>query len=51
MLKTKTVIEDDLKLLKVEYLSNHLSDFPQIKNWSSEDQTKIHNALNEDDLQ
>jgi hypothetical protein len=34
-------MEDDLKILKVEYLSNHWSDLPQIWNLSLEDQTKI----------
>ena len=34
-------MEDDIKILKVEYLSNHWSDLPQILNWSSEDQTKM----------
>ena len=34
-------MEDDLKILKVEYLSNHSSDPPQILNLSSVDQTKI----------
>ena len=43
-------MEDDLKILKVEYLSNHWSDFPQILNLSSGDQTKIKNTQNEDDL-
>ena len=43
-------MEDDLKILKVEYLSNHWLDLPQILNLSSGDQTKIKNALNEDDL-
>ena len=49
-------MEDDLKILKVEYLSNHWSDLPQILNWSSGDQIKIKNAWNgrrppmEDDL-
>ena len=38
---TSTPIEDDLKILKVEYLSNHWSDLPQILNLSSGDQTKI----------
>jgi hypothetical protein len=33
-------MEDDLKLLKDEYLSNHWSDLPQILNLSSWDQTK-----------
>ena len=32
-------MEDDLKILKVEYLSNHSSDFPQILNLSLGDQT------------
>ena len=44
-------MEDDLKLYKVEYLSNHWSDFPQILNLSSGDQTKIKNTWNEDYLQ
>ena len=44
-------MEDDLKILKVEYLSNHCSDFPQILNLSLGDQTKIKNVLNEDDFQ
>ena len=37
-------MEDDLKILKVEYLSNHWSDLPQIFNLSLGDQTKIKNA-------
>ena len=37
-------IEDDLKILKVEYLSSHLSDLSQILNLSSGDQIKIKNA-------
>ena len=41
-------MEDDLKILKVDYLSNHWSDLPQILNLSSGDQTE--NAWNEDDL-
>ena len=44
-------MEDDLIILKVEYLSNHWSDFPQILSLSSGDQTKIKNTQNEDDLQ
>ena len=44
-------MEDDLKILKVEYLRNHLSDFPQILNVNSGDQTKIKNPQKEDDLQ
>jgi hypothetical protein len=34
-------MEDDLKMLKVEYFSNHSSDAPQILNLRSGDQTKI----------
>jgi hypothetical protein len=34
-------MEDDLKILKVEYLSNHSLDPPQILNLSSGDQIKI----------
>ena len=37
-------MEDGLKISKLEYLSNHLLDLPQILNLSSEDQTKIKNA-------
>ena len=44
-------MEDNLKILKVEYLSNRWSDFSQILNLSWGDQTKIKNAWNEDDLQ
>ena len=29
-----TLMEDDIKMLKLEYLSNHLSDLPQILNLS-----------------
>ena len=43
-------MEDDLNILKVEYLSNHWSDFPQILNLSLGDQTKIKNPKKEDDL-
>jgi hypothetical protein len=38
-------MEDDLKILKMEYFSNHWSDLPQIFNLSLEDQTKIENCL------
>ena len=38
-------MEDDLKILKVEYLSNHWSDLPQILNLSLGDQTKSKNEL------
>ena len=34
-------MEDDLKIIKVEYLSNHWSDLPQILNLYQGDQTKI----------
>ena len=44
-------MEDDLKILKVEYLSNHWSDLPQILNLGWGDQTKIEISWNEDDLQ
>ena len=44
-------MEDDLRIFQVEYLSNHWSELPQILNLNSEDQTKIQNAVNEDDLQ
>ena len=44
-------MEDDLKMLQVEYHSNHWSDLPQILNFGWGDQTKIENSWNEDDLQ
>ena len=44
-------MEDDLKILKVDYLSNHWSELPQILRLSSEDQTQIKKAWNKDDLQ
>ena len=37
-------MENDLKILKVEYLSNHWSDLPQLLNLSLEDKTKIKNC-------
>ena len=40
-------MEDDLKILKFEYLNNHWFDLPQILNLSSGDQTKIKNAQHE----
>ena len=43
--------EDDLKILKVAYLSNHWAEFPQILNLSSGDQTKIKTAWYKVDLQ
>ena len=38
-------MEDDLKLLKVEYLHNYWLDLPQIFNLSRVDQTKIEYCL------
>ena len=43
-------MENDIKSLKVEYLSNYWSDFPQILNISLGEQTKIRNPQKEDDL-
>ena len=45
------LMEDDLKIWKVEYLSIHWSDLPQISNINSKYQTKFKTGLNEDDLQ
>ena len=42
-------MEDDPKILKVEYLSNLWSDLPQIESWSLEDKTKIRQP-NQDNL-
>ena len=39
-------MEDNLKILKVEYFSNHWSDLSQIWNLSLWDQTKIKNCSN-----
>jgi hypothetical protein len=39
-------MEDKLKILKVEYLRHHWSDFPQILNLQKGDQTKIGNEDN-----
>ena len=44
-------MEDDLKILKIEYLSSQWSDLPQSLNLSTGDQTKVKEGLNEDDLQ
>jgi hypothetical protein len=35
------LMEDDLKILRVVYLSNHSSDLPEISNLSLGDQTKL----------
>jgi hypothetical protein len=49
-------MEDDLEILKVQYLSNQLLDLPQLINLILGDQTKIENCLKgrqptmEDDL-
>ena len=49
-------MEDDLKILKVEYLSNHLLDHTQILNLDLGDQSKVfkyfkwRRPLMEDDL-
>ena len=45
-------MEENLKILKVEYLSNHRSDFPQILNLSLGDQAtkKRRHPPQEDDL-
>jgi predicted translin family RNA/ssDNA-binding protein len=57
ILKVKTTpMEDDLKILKIEYLSNHWSDLIQILNLSYVEQTKVYRILKvkttpmEDDL-
>ena len=44
-------MEDELKILKVEHLSNHLLDPTQILNLCLDDQTILYKSLNEDDLQ
>ena len=41
-------MEDDLKQLKVEYLSNHWSDLHQISNLSLGDHIKLKNSWNEE---
>ena len=43
-------MEDNLKILKVKYISNHWPDLSQILNLSSGDPTKIKNPQKEDDL-
>jgi hypothetical protein len=41
-------MEDDLKILKVKYFSNHLLDHTQIFNLSLDGQTIFYKSLNED---
>ena len=38
-------MEDDIKILEVEYLSNQLSDLPQILNFRLGDQININDCL------
>ena len=38
-------MRDDLKVLKVKYISNHWSDLPKILNLSLVDQTRIKNEM------
>ena len=44
-------MEDDLKILKVEYLSNHLLDNSQILNLSLVDQTIFYKSFKWDNIQ
>ena len=44
-------MEDDLKILKVEYLSNQLLDHTQILNLSLHDQPVFWNSSNQCNLQ
>ena len=44
-------MEDNLKILKGEYLSNHLLDHTKILKLSSDVQTTCYKFLNEDDQQ
>ena len=43
-------MEDDLKILKAEYLSYHLLDLPHILNLRLMDQPKFKIDVNEDNL-
>ena len=38
-------MEDDLQILKVEYLSNHVLDPTQILNFSLNDQTMLYKSF------
>ena len=44
-------MEDNIKILKVEYLNNHWSDLTQILNLSLGDHTKLKISWNEDYIQ
>jgi hypothetical protein len=44
-------MEEDCKIIKVEFFSNQCSDLPQILNCSSGNQIKHKKALNEDKIQ
>ena len=44
-------MEDDLKILKVDYLSNHWSDLSQILTQAYKTKQKATKVSNEDDLQ
>ena len=44
-------MEDDLKIWKVEYLSSHWLDLPQILNINSWDRNRVKKGLDENDLQ
>ena len=43
-------MEDNIKILEVEYLNNHWSDLTQILNLSLDDHTKLKISWNEDYL-
>ena len=47
----KPIMEEDLKILNVEYLSIRIVDHTQILNFSLYDQPYFFYFLNEDDLQ
>ena len=44
-------MEDNLKILKAEYLSNHLLDHTQILNLDLDDQTIFYKSWDENNLQ
>ena len=44
-------MEEDLKILKIEYLSNHWSDLTQIETYAYRTKPKVTKVSNEDDLQ